>query len=1051
MKRVIGLLALLLSGCVSHIKAPAPVTAPMAPTVGFGGSDAGFGGTAQPSDKLGARLALSYPTCVPGNGVQCTTPYGLWLPPHGYPNWDGPINYNTQAINNALLAAGGHPAAPSFYLQGANNGATAFTTDSSTTPFLSQQITTSVNTTLNVAAPPFNAVSDARSDSTCTVTSGSTALTCTDAPFTSSSCGSGKVISVQFAGGTGGTNQPLVTTCTYVSSTQVTLATPATQTAGGVISGVSLTNIGTSGYVTAHNLPTTTSGSGVGATISISASAGRINGTALPLLGNRGTTGYVTASGLPTTSICGGVAGPNTATVSIVASGGVITSGTISGVGSTYPLGCQIYPTQSGSDGTAYFTVSLIAARMIEGGVGYAVNDKVYPTQAGSSGDAYVTVTAVSPTGAIWGTDDTTAFDAWATALGPGAPGLIPNGQFIYNTAHNANIMSLASNTSITMNRSGTVYLIGIRPGSGPGGTLFWIPQGTTNVQFDGLHVSGEYINNGNGFLGLGYGNVVQFASANGTPTSNVQIQNGIFQNLLGVVTSDLANQDSAISFTNNIVTNTGITGTNLNSSNTTIAYNVFTNTSGIESSGAQSHYNYNKFINPNGQAVVQLGGNTTGAPYFGSEAIGNVVINPSPGDSCISLGDGFSNGLVADNLCTGLSESALGNAFGIINVYSGYVHADNNKIVNNTISGYGSNAAIYLQSVNGDELHGNSSSGTQTGLVTSAATNLNTSGNHWNGAYGNDMTLGGGSTVRTQGDGLVHGSYTLSGGGPLSTLTTDSDINTPTGSYQNGSLQFINPEALTNITSYNTTSGSPNTTPFASGGGGYSVIRLKGDPGLPNPSILDFGPVNAGINQADSQIAAEYDGVYASNLAFCSAFNGNSAFTRDQCVISLRLYANFAGTPNTYGLAVIPGSLAVGTSVSDPGSGNIEYQGQLVGPVTAPSGTCPEVGWVLSGDSKVSVCPSIGGTWTQPFAAPSLTGTTGTITGTSLSASCDSGTASVSGAVVGSPVAVSSTTGADVGGAFNVRGSVTSTGTVSVYVCGTGTPASLAYNVVVF
>jgi hypothetical protein len=78
------------------------------------------------------------------------------------------------------------------------------------------------------------------------------------------------------------------------------------------------------------------------------------------------------------------------------------------------------------------------------------------------------------------------------------------------------------------------------------------------------------------------------------------------------------------------------------------------------------------------------------------------------------------------------------------------------------------------------------------------------------------------------------------------------------------------------------------------------------------------------------------------------------------------------------------------------------------------------------------------------------LTGTTGTITGTALTATCDSGTATVTGAVVGHPVAVSSTTGVDVGGAFNVRASVTATGVVTVYVCGTGTPASLAYNVTV-
>jgi hypothetical protein len=52
---------------------------------------------------------------------------------------------------------------------------------------------------------------------------------------------------------------------------------------------------------------------------------------------------------------------------------------------------------------------------------------------------------------------------------------------------------------------------------------------------------------------------------------------------------------------------------------------------------------------------------------------------------------------------------------------------------------------------------------------------------------------------------------------------------------------------------------------------------------------------------------------------------------------------------------------------------------------------------------------------------------------------------------VVGHPVAVSSTTGADVGGAFYLRASVTSSGTVTVYLCGTGTPSSLAYNVTVF
>jgi hypothetical protein len=76
------------------------------------------------------------------------------------------------------------------------------------------------------------------------------------------------------------------------------------------------------------------------------------------------------------------------------------------------------------------------------------------------------------------------------------------------------------------------------------------------------------------------------------------------------------------------------------------------------------------------------------------------------------------------------------------------------------------------------------------------------------------------------------------------------------------------------------------------------------------------------------------------------------------------------------------------------------------------------------------------------------LTGSTSIITGTVLSASCSSGTASVAGAAVGMPVVVSTADGSDVGGAFDIRASVTRSGIVTVYVCGTGKPPSKAYNV---
>ncbi len=80
------------------------------------------------------------------------------------------------------------------------------------------------------------------------------------------------------------------------------------------------------------------------------------------------------------------------------------------------------------------------------------------------------------------------------------------------------------------------------------------------------------------------------------------------------------------------------------------------------------------------------------------------------------------------------------------------------------------------------------------------------------------------------------------------------------------------------------------------------------------------------------------------------------------------------------------------------------------------------------------------------------MPGLTGSITGTSLTASCDSGTATVTGAAVGDPVSASAVGGADLGAAFDLRASVTAANTVTVYICApvSGTPATQAYNVVV-
>jgi len=79
------------------------------------------------------------------------------------------------------------------------------------------------------------------------------------------------------------------------------------------------------------------------------------------------------------------------------------------------------------------------------------------------------------------------------------------------------------------------------------------------------------------------------------------------------------------------------------------------------------------------------------------------------------------------------------------------------------------------------------------------------------------------------------------------------------------------------------------------------------------------------------------------------------------------------------------------------------------------------------------------------------LSGTTGTIGGAALAAgTCASGTAAVSGASVGVPVAVSASDGSLPSGLTMLSAAVTSAGTVSVQVCAVSavTPRAVAYNV---
>jgi hypothetical protein len=86
------------------------------------------------------------------------------------------------------------------------------------------------------------------------------------------------------------------------------------------------------------------------------------------------------------------------------------------------------------------------------------------------------------------------------------------------------------------------------------------------------------------------------------------------------------------------------------------------------------------------------------------------------------------------------------------------------------------------------------------------------------------------------------------------------------------------------------------------------------------------------------------------------------------------------------------------------------------------------------------------------PAADTPLRGATGSIGGGALTASCASGTATVTGAATGAHY-VSASPSVDITGgnttAFSVLAYVSSSSTVTVRVCGTGTPTSTTYNVV--
>ena len=95
-------------------------------------------------------------------------------------------------------------------------------------------------------------------------------------------------------------------------------------------------------------------------------------------------------------------------------------------------------------------------------------------------------------------------------------------------------------------------------------------------------------------------------------------------------------------------------------------------------------------------------------------------------------------------------------------------------------------------------------------------------------------------------------------------------------------------------------------------------------------------------------------------------------------------------------------------------------------------------------------ICPSLPSMAGCLPLYPNIFGTTASIGGGPLTASCATGTATVAGATAGQAVAVSPAVDITSGGttAFSVFAVVTNSTTVTVYVCGTGTPTATTYTV---
>ncbi len=397
----------------------------------------------------------------------------------------------------------------------------------------------------------------------------------------------------------------------------------------------------------------------------------------------------------------------------------------------------------------------------------------------------------VGGAGLIWGTDNYSAFAAAvAAAAGKRLHITGPGSYLISNPAS----IAVASNTVYDMDRSATLFTVGV---SSSVYGLFAIPGHSQNIEFKGLNCSGEYQNPAIAIpANMGQTACIFFDGYLGG-TKNVQIHDGLYQNLFGNAIEGYSGglppgdgwQDVNVDISHNTFRNTGNTAINYNGDNANISFNYFSDGWGVEIAGARSTYNYNKFENIHGTYVMQLGGYVGSAgtpPTTGVEAIGNIIINPTTTGGGISVGTGCAHAIIAHNQFLGMNHAQSG----ITVAYSGVGGSPDNTLVDsNFFQGTASNlamAAVSLYLVNGTILRNNvNDSGWYYGVSSGNSTNTDSSGNTWSGTA-HDVNLDQNSTGWSLHDRLANsGAWIVNG----STITPDTCFATGGGNDCKGGL----------------------------------------------------------------------------------------------------------------------------------------------------------------------------------------------------------------------------------------------------------------------